>query len=133
MNRLITLVALVEIFRTVSLADAGQRNFTILVIVVPAYSVFNEEVESYLKRELRGLRDVALVEKKGNFLISVVAAPLEVDGKVTGVALSYVFQDMDTFMMLHNVDIGERGTLKNMCERIVAMFDSKFLEFYRGK
>jgi hypothetical protein len=131
MNKLIKLAILVGVFLAVSLADAGQRKFTVLVTVVPAYTTFNEEVESYLKRELRGLSDVTIVEKNGDFFISVVAAPLKQNDQATGIALSYVFQHND--FILHNVDIGQRSNLKNMCERVVALFDSMFLERYRGK
>lgn len=132
-NRLIALTTLFGLFSAISLAYPAQRKFTVLLAVTPAYTDYNQEVESYLKRELRDLKDVTLVEKDGDFLISVVAAPLKHNGKVIGIALSYVLEDKRTEIIMHNVDIGGPEQLKHMCGRIIAMLDSTFLERYRRK
>ncbi len=131
MNRLIALVAVVLIFFAVSTADAAQQKVTVTVYVVPAYKDFAMEVEGYLKRELRKLKDVTVVEKNGDFFISVVAAPIKNNDQVIGVALSYFFKYKEFSM--HNLDVGQLEMLKNMCERVVTVFDSAFLKRYREK
>jgi hypothetical protein len=119
----------------ISPATAEQKKIKVFVSVPPAFTQYTEEVESYLKRELRDLKDVELVnervDKAGQFFISVIAAPISGDGISEGVALSYVLESVD--LIVHNVNIGQKKELKNMCQQVIAVFDSKFLESYRKK
>ncbi len=110
--------------------------FTVLLSVPSLYEKYEfkqyeDEVKSYLKRELREIKDIRLVDKDGDFFISVVAAPLMTGGEVINIALSYVF--LRESIITHNVIVRDRNSLKSMCQIVVAHFDTHFLEPYRVK
>ena len=110
----------------------GQsKRFTVLITVPPVFGEFDDEAKSYLKRELRELADLSLVEKNADFFISVIPVPIKVGGRITGIAVSYVFEKGD--IILHNVKIGSPDSLKTMCQKVIAEFDTYFVETYRSK
>jgi|WetSurMetagenome_2_1015567.scaffolds.fasta_scaffold104266_2 hypothetical protein len=129
MKHILKYFTIILVFLLVSPAIAEQPKFKVLVSVVPMYNYFNE-INSYVKREFRELKDVELVNKGSfDYFVSIVAIPIEQKGSVRGVAFSYVLEHGD--IVVHNVWIGGSNQLKEMCSRVVAEFDAKFLESKR--
>jgi hypothetical protein len=132
MRRIIAIAVVLIILLPISTVAAKRQKFVVLVAVFPYNKEFDTEIESYLKREIRELPDVQIVDKsedQDHFLLSVVAAPISRNGVLELFALSYFFQ-RDGISM-HYIIIGKREDLKSMCQQVIAVFDSKFVEPYR--
>lgn len=152
--RLLTVTLCVVLVAT--LAHAQETNFRVL-LTVSAPTGVKEEAESYLRRELRALRDVDLVETNSGYILRVgILETRSQSGIKTGYALSTSEASKPSINTL--VDIlkhahqltGEGGDLlrtasqdleifrtqnlhvgadlKRLCERVVAEFDSDLLE-----
>jgi hypothetical protein len=129
MNKCILVSFLILLTIASTGTSAERMKFTVLLSVPPVFGQYEDEVKSYLKRELREIKDIKLVDKGGDFFISVVAAPIMINDSVTSIALSYVFQRES--ITLHNVIVRDTNSLKSMCQTVVANFDTHFLEPYR--
>lgn len=108
---------------------AEEKKFVVLLAVPSMFGRYEDETRSYLKRELREIKDIELVEKAPfDFFISVVPAPLDSSPgrEPFGIALSSFFEHGTT--KSHNVNIFEPSELKHMCQKIVAEFDNLYLE-----
>jgi len=70
-----------------------ERSFRVKV-VVSAEEKISGKIESYIKRELRSLADVTIVEEETDYEISVVAIEDKLEsGKIVGITLSVVILD----------------------------------------
>ena len=133
-NRSLILGLLGILLLACGVAHASDRQFLVLVSV-PIKNEFTDRVKSFVTREFRELPDIKLVDKSshenGQYLISIVAVPLELEGAGTiGVAVSYVFQDGDS--IAHGVLTGALDDLKGLCEALVTNFYIAFVGPNRG-
>ncbi len=110
-------------------ASAQTARFTV-VLSVPKQNEYTELTRSFITRELRELKDVALVDRAGQFVISVVPAPIQMSqgsgAKTVALALSFFFEDGD--WMFHDVFVGSSQDLRSLCEKIIARFDVAILQ-----
>lgn len=101
------------------------------------------EAESYLKRELRSLGDVEIVDHFAipHFTIhAVILRTKNMSGRETGLAISWVteshlhkLEDKYTGILLdHQLWTTGTESLKRKCEEYIARFDSMALEPMRG-
>ena len=137
----------------------AQSKFAVKVSVT-ANDDIKGEVESYLKRELRSLGDVEVTDWGYDYVLKVIILEhtYKSSGNKTGQiscaylglkkfsvidfawkfpkeyhdtvieTTSYLFHGSDTFVLVIN---RERAELKQLCQQIVAEFDTKLLEPYR--
>lgn len=115
-------------------------------------------VRSYANRELRAIGDVDLVDKKSDWLLSIICFQLETkSGYPSGVAVSVVItecypnaaivsllpsekkqlgdeitSDLNLFKD-HWLRAGSKDDLKQICAKVVADFDSLYLEEERHR
>lgn len=134
--------------------DVNDLRYSAKVKVdISASDNINGVVSSYLKRELRSLTDVEIVENNPEWIINILVVELEtVGGHKNGVAISTVitsqlrsqslselFQPKYSDLGLrltsglkkvgsHWLNIGSSNDLQNLCKEIVADFDTKHLE-----
>ncbi len=126
---------LVTLLLACNAANAADRMFSVMVSV-PVKNEFTDRVKSLITKELLKLPDVRLVSKllngKDQYRISVVAVPSNLESGVTiGIVVSHVFQDDDSIS--HSVLTGAPDDLEDLCEALVANFDTAFLEPERHK
>ena len=111
-------------------APAQTARFTVL-LSVPKQNEYTELTRSFIARELRELKDVAVVDRAGQFVISVVPVPVQVSrgsAPATTVALVVSFFIEDGDWIVHDVVIGAPQDLRSLCEKIVARFDVGILQ-----
>jgi len=116
--------------------EASDKKIKVLLTIPPAVErALAGETRSYITRELRALQDVEQIEKDptlDHYFISVFPISLNLsNGQSTGVAISYVIEKNSD--MEHNVLVGPSNELKIMCEKIVAYFDTYWLQRERKK
>jgi hypothetical protein len=130
------IIILISIFFLTHNVEAAGKKFQVLLSVVPtSEKALVSETKSYITRELRALHDVVLLnddpESKAIF-ISIFPFSLKVSNGInTGVGISYVIEKDN--LTEHNVLIGGPNDLKTLCERVVAYFDTYWLEPKRNK
>ena len=137
---------------------ADTEAFTMRVSVeVSGKGSTKAEFESYIKRELRGLKDVEVVDNSPNFTFSFVVLETQSKGGTsTGYAISEVvthrlsqkaFQGMfknklspgdfawlekatasAVLIDMHNLQTCAPNELKSVCEKLIAEFDTDMLE-----
>jgi hypothetical protein len=117
-------------------AEASNMTFKVLFTVVPTSETeLVSQAKSYIGRELRALQDVEMLGKDpslDSFFISICPLSLKLSNGITsGVAVSYVFEKDGKIE--HNVLIGGPNELKTLCEKIIAYFDTYWLEPQRKK
>ncbi len=117
-------------------AEAANKTFRVLFTVVPTSETeLVSQAKSYIGRELRALQDVEMIEKDRDldyFFISIFPLSLKLSSGITsGVVVSYVFEKDGK--IAHNVLIGGPNELKTLCEKIIAYFDTYWLEPERKK
>ena len=135
--------------------EPGKFSTTVKV-KVSADENIKGRIESYLKRELRSLGDVTVVDEKPSWEICLVALEQhDVEGEVTSVVLSVVIltplpadllgwvlklnaEQVDYISRIgcfhyraHWLKTGPPKGLKDICEGIIADFDSEHLESVR--
>ena len=110
-------------------------------------------VDSYIKRELRSLGDVAIVEKYGDWELDILAMEsITKGGNKSGIVVSVAILEKprgsiwdlipskskdedplrpDIYITDHWLRMGPQEALKSICEKIVADFDSMHLEPFR--
>jgi hypothetical protein len=130
------ILALISTIVLIVAAEGSNRTFKVLFVVVPTSETeLVSQARSYIGRELRGLRDVEMVEKDPSlehFFISICPLSLKLSSGITsGVVVSYVFEKDG--IIHHNVLIGGPNELKTLCEKIIAYFDTYCLEPERKK
>jgi hypothetical protein len=134
------ILALISILVLSLNAEASNKKIKVLFLIPPsADTALRSETKSYITRELREFKDVELYtdnDKLDNiadyFLISIVPVELRLSNGVTsGYAVSYVIDKNDT--MEHNVLIGGPNDLKVLCKKVIAYFDTYWLERERKK
>lgn len=110
-------------------ASAQTPRFTVF-LTIPKQNEYTERTRSFLARDLRELKDVALVDRAGQFVVSVVPVPIQVsDGpgaRTIALALSYFFEDGD--LIVHDVFVGGPQDLRALCEKVIARFDVGILQ-----
>jgi len=115
-------------------AEAADAKFKVQ-FVVPAANELTDQVKSYGTRELRALHDVKLVGADPNmsaYHISIYPVSLTLStGITTGVVVSYVIEKDG--IIEHAVLTGSSDQLKSLIEKIIAHFDTKWLEPKRHK
>jgi hypothetical protein len=132
----LTLVGALFLVLNVSIAEAASKKFKVLFVVVPTSEEdLVSQTKSYIARELRGLKDVELGGKDPGlegFFISIFPLSLKLsNGVTTGIAVSYVFEKDER--RAHNVLVGGPNDLKVLCEKVIAYFDTYWLEPERRK
>jgi hypothetical protein len=133
------ILALISILVLTLNAEASNKKIKVLFLIPPTVeTVLASETRSYIGRELRSLKDVELMlmgkddTSLDYFLISIYPVSLKLsDGRSAGVAVSYVI-DKDE-KIEHNVLVGAPNELKTLCEKIIAYFDTYWLEPQRKK
>ena len=133
MKRKYLFLVLVIILVMVSSSNsvASDRRFKVLFVIPPTVDAdLASEARSYITGELRELGDVEIVGKDPTmdcFLISVFPAPIMLNKAVIGgIVLSYVIEKNE--YIEHNVVFGSRNELKLLCQRVVAYFDTHWLQ-----
>lgn len=132
-NLILTLISILLL--TVN-ADASNKKIKVIFVIPPtAERSLASETRSYIARELRALQDVEQIEKDPTldyYFISVYPILLRLsNGQITAVAVSYVIEK--DYNIEHNVLIGAPNDLKSLCEKIIAYFDTYWLERERKK
>jgi len=126
--------ALISILLLSYSAEASDAIFKVQ-FVVPAANEFTDQVKSYGTRELRALHDVKLIDADPNlsaYHISIYPVSLTLSTGITsGVVVSYVIEKDG--IIEHAVLIGPPNQLKSLVEKIIAHFDTKWLEPKRHK
>ena len=159
MKRLFILLIAVVAFTLVITATSQEQpdpRFRVQVAVSAPENI-RGLIRSYITRELRSLRDVEIVDEHPRWLIQVVATEVSgKDGYKLGVSLSIaVLEKFDNSylksLMLETykkdlvvsltsnlyslpdlwIRIGSRNDLRNICDGIVADFDTQHLEVSR--
>jgi hypothetical protein len=115
-------------------AEAATKGFDVQ-FVVPAANELTDQVKSYGTRELRALHDVKLIDADPNlsaYFISIYPVPMKlIDGRDWAVVVSYVIEK--DHIIDHGVLTGSPDQLKSLVEKIIAYFDTKWLEPKRHK
>jgi hypothetical protein len=125
------ILAIISVFALTFNAEASGKKFKVLFVIPPiADTLLASETKSYIARELRELQDVEQIGKGPDldyFFISIVPIALKLsNGQSAGVAVSYVIEkDMK---IEHNVLVGTPTELKTLCEKIIAYFDTYWLQ-----
>lgn len=133
-------------------ADTNNSRFTSRVkVTVSSNDNIQDIVKSYLNRELRSLNDVELVDTDPDWEIEVLAMELKTSsGNKPGVVLSTVlslYYDKQVVINLikpmyidtlppnglqvthyHWLNVDSKDNLQNMCNKMIAEFDSQYLE-----
>ncbi len=136
MNCKALILALISILALTFNAEASNKKFKVLFTVVPtSETALVSETKSYIGRELRALHDVEIVEKDPGldyYHISIFPLSLKLTNGVTsGTIVSYVIEkDGQTE---HNVLVSGPGDLKTLCEKVIAYFDTYWLQPQRTK
>ncbi len=130
------ILALISSLVLILNAEASNKTFKVLFVVAPTSETeLVSQAKSYIGRELRALQDVEMVEKDpslDHFFISIFPLSLKHSGGITsGIIVSYVFEKNG--VITHNVLIGGPDELKTLCEKIIAYFDTYWLEPQRKK
>lgn len=152
---LLPAIILILVFGNTARAESGGANqFSAKVQVsVSADDNIKGQVESYIKRELRSLQDVTLVDEGADWELSIVAMEVSTkSGYKSGVILSVVILSPFNNQMLsgmlqekykefvtnltkglywypgHWLRIDSNDQLRSLCVELVADFDSKKLE-----
>lgn len=113
-------------------AEAADAKFKVL-FVVPPWLELADQVKSYGTRELRTIHDVELKGAGyGDYFISIYPVPIKLtNGRTWGIVVSYVIEK--DHEIEHNVLTGSPDQLKSLVEKIIASFDTKWLERGRHK
>jgi hypothetical protein len=124
---------ILALFLTANASSALAEKPTVSLTVIPAFKEYVTPSTSYLKRELREISDITLVNKQADFHISVVVAPLhlEEDNEPRGVVVSYHFSNNYDGVIIHNVRISSVNNLKILCQQVITDFDVYYFEDYR--
>jgi hypothetical protein len=130
------ILALLSVFIVTSASAGSSKTFKVVFVIPPTVErTLAGETESYITSELRALGDVEEIGKDRaleHFFISVIPVSINLsNGQRAGIALSYVF--MKEANIEHNVLIGAPDELKTLCEKVVAYFDTYWLEPERKK
>ena len=121
-------------------AVINSESIRVEVWAFSADSTTERRLESFIKRELRSIGDVKVVEMGGDWILMVQAIePETTSGGKTGAVICYVNQLRPLFieaeLRLELVETfwtsGPRWGLRGDCETIVADFDAGILEPYR--
>jgi hypothetical protein len=130
----IVIFGLISILFLTYSAEAASKQFDVQ-FVVPAANDLTDQVKSYGTRELRALHDVKLIGADPNlsaYHISIYPVSLTLSTGITsGVVVSYVIEKDG--IIEHAVLIGSPDQLKSLVEKIIAYFDTKWLEPKRHK
>lgn len=129
-NRILVLGLLGALLFICNAARAGDRQFSVYVSV-PIKNELTDHVKSFLTRELLERQDIRLIDEisheERHYVISIVALPFKLPSRVAvGVVLSYVFED--GHQIVHGVLTGAPDDLEILSERVVSIFDFKYLE-----
>ncbi len=151
------LVGMALLISTTTSTTAETRDFppfsTKVCVMVGAEDYIRGKIDSYIKRELRSLSDVTLVDEGADWKLSILAMePSTRGGGKGGVVISWVilkpfnnqwlstlFQDGYKELGLtltdglcreedHLLKVGPSEELRSMCEEMVADFDSDYIE-----
>ncbi len=133
-------------------ADTNNARFTSRVkVTVSSNDNIKDTVSSYLNRELRALNDVELVDTDPEWVIDVMAMELKTSsGRKPGVVLSTVislYYDKQEVINLvkpmyidtlprhglqisywHWLEVDSTDNLQSICKKMVAEFDTQYLE-----
>jgi len=134
------ILALISILILTNNAEASNKKIKVLLLIPPTVeTILASETRSYITRELRSLKNVELllpdkdITSLDYFLISIFPVSLKLsDGYGAGFTVSYVIEYKND-KIEHNVLVGGPHELKNLCEKIIAYFDTYWLEQERKK
>ncbi|MBX3291643.1 MAG: hypothetical protein KF881_01990 [Acidobacteria bacterium] len=141
-NRLFLAWAIVV---TCSLSIIGQTKYvtSVTIEVQSKDKELAQTIESYIKREIRSLKDVEIVDQDGFHKIQIIAMKdTNVSGKVTGYTISMVVTWRATCITLDKrrpcyvlddflIDTGPMNDLRAACEALVVKFDQRSVENLR--
>ena len=138
MKRFLTLVTIVIVF-TLSIAGHPQEKLTYrfqVYVETKADENLKSLIESYIKRELRSLQDVDIVYTRDGMPYEIVVVAMEmetVSGRKTGgIAFAVNFQKQLKSSLYSlpylMVQTGNKTELDGMCKKLVAKFDTDYLE-----
>jgi hypothetical protein len=143
---------------TLLYSGAAEPKIRVVVSVGSDSDSSKAEIESYVKRELRSIGDVEIVEKNANAELALVEVEINSGGSVIGYAISSVgtvkapleyfrkaLGDLDKdrreallenfsateIVNMHSISYTPFRELKTYCSKIVASFDSGVLERIR--
>lgn len=115
-------------------AEAADAKFKVQFVVPPGLELA-DQVKSYGTRELRALHDVELIGTDPNlsgYFISIYPVSIKLtNGRTWAVVVSYVIQKDG--VIEHAVLTDSPDQLKSLIEKIIASFDTKWLEQKRNK
>lgn len=129
-----TIFCLISILFLSYNAEAADVKFKVQFAVDPKNEL-TDQVKSYGTRELRALHDVELIGADPNlsaYFISIYPVSIKTStGKTIAVVVSYVIEKDG--LMEHAVLTGSPDQLKPLVEKIIAHFDTNWLEPKRHK
>ena len=130
----IVILGLITILFLTYSAEAATKQFDVQFVVDPTNEL-TDQVKSYGTRELRALRDVNIIGADPNlsaYFISIYPVSLKLaNGMTWAVVVSYVIEKDG--IIEHAVLTGSPDQLKSLVEKIIAHFDTKWLEPKRHK
>ena len=114
--------------------ERTNRPPTVMVSVPPCAEETRRLTISFLKREVRQLGNVRLVDSDPDILIHVCPAALVAsEERVVNYVVSYVFLPIDRAKypkappLWHDLELGGRDDLQSLCQKVIAVFDTLFL------
>jgi len=152
---LLTTIILISLFGNVARAESGSANqfHAKVQVSVSANDNIKGQVESYIKRELRSLQDVTLVDEGADWELSILAMEVSTKGGYkSGVIISVVilspfnnqivsgmlqekYKELGTNLTKglywypdHWLRAGPVDQLRSLCVELIADFDSQQLE-----
>lgn len=128
----ILILGLISILFLTYSAEAADAKFKVQ-FVVPPWLELADQVKSYGTRELRAIHDVELIGADTNdYFISIYPVSIRTSTGITiAVVVSYVIEK--DYRIEHAVLTGSPDQLKSLVEKIIASFDTKWLEQKRHK
>jgi hypothetical protein len=125
------LFVLISFIVLTSHVEASSKKFKVLFSIPPGVeTVLASETRSFIARELRELQNVEQIGKDpnmDNLFISIVPISLKLSNGLTGgLVMSYVIMKNDRIE--HNVLVGGPNELKVLCQKVIAYFDTYWLQ-----
>lgn len=148
------------LFFTVSVCAQERPNRIAVSVSIGAGDPLHDQVASYIKRELRAMKDVIVTDDQPRYTLMVTVMPAMFGNTTRGVFLSVTFlaslnanglyalcpeiNSIDRAIVAartkgvllyiqQSCQTGSLEDLKAMCERVVASFDTYALEPYRQR
>jgi len=134
-HKTVTLILIGSFLLALDAEPSDKKSKVILAVVPTTETELVSQAKSYIGRELRSLRDVEILERDPGLVSTVISIfPFSLklsNGMTAGMGVSYVFEKDS--VMSHGVMTGGPNDLKVLCEKVIAYFDTYWLEPRRKK